>query len=516
MCVILGIAVAGKSLRENDQRAVSDPNYGLVYTVGEAYTSSRDDHTGPMMHLWASRRNAELDLMRPALADETLPVEERPIISLEQYARGVDPKRFKRWNVIVIIVESLRTDQLVVCGGKRIVMPHVEALAREGVVFPNNYTQASHSNYADLCPLSSHYPLRSPRTHVYPKNPTYPRVLIYDVLKHLGYRTAVISSQNENWGGMVNYLRTSGLDYFVDATTFKGPTYVPRGDYGFARFVTGEKRSGKIDDRFTVGEMIRWIDEKPDQPFFIYTNLQNSHVPFETPADFPRPFGRDDLPFNIGFNNFPRDKRDEVMNQYADSLAYMDSRLAKLFAHIKKLGLWDRTVIVVTGDTGQAFYEHGFAGHANLLLNEVMKVPLVIRAPGMTGKVDDRLAEHVDVPPSVFSLLGLPPHPSFQGTNLFTASPKKNRSVYLVAQCPLSHQAAIVRGGYKLIYDIREKRHILFDLNVDPGEFKGKRGLQSELAKALAVRLDTWRKIQLDYYADRSRQQKYYPPILKD
>ena len=102
--------------------------------------------------------------------------------------------------MIVILVESLRIDQLLITGGAREVMPNLEKLSLRGRVFSNNYTQASHSNYADLCPLTSHYPLRGRSHHLYPKNASYPRLLIYDVLKSLGYDTAIFSSQNENWG----------------------------------------------------------------------------------------------------------------------------------------------------------------------------------------------------------------------------------------------------------------------------------------------------------------------------
>ncbi len=101
-------------------------------------------------------------------------------------------------------------------------MPTIDALARESRVFTNAYIQASHSNYADLVPLSSQYPLRSPQMYEYPPNPTYPRVLIYDVLKALGYKTAIFSSQNERWGGMINFHRQSSLDRFFDAETFTG------------------------------------------------------------------------------------------------------------------------------------------------------------------------------------------------------------------------------------------------------------------------------------------------------
>ena len=71
-------------------------------------------------------------------------------------------------------------------------------------------------------------------------------------------------------------------------------------------------RSGKVDDRYTIAEAMRWADETDSQPFFMYVNLQNSHVPYETPADFPRRFGPAELPFAIRFNHFPPDQAEVV------------------------------------------------------------------------------------------------------------------------------------------------------------------------------------------------------------
>ena len=126
-------------------------------------------------------------------------------------------------------------------GGTRDVMPAVDALARESRVFTNAYIQASHSNYAGLVPLSSQYPLRSPQMYRYPPDPTYPRVLIYDVLKALGYKTAIFSSQNERWGGMINFHRQSSLDRFFHAGHSPGTTYA-RGATPVRRVGQGNKR----------------------------------------------------------------------------------------------------------------------------------------------------------------------------------------------------------------------------------------------------------------------------------
>jgi arylsulfatase A-like enzyme len=482
------------------------------------YAVMRDDRAGPVAHALAdlNRRPSE-DVPAVAAVDGDRVIR-RPIISMEQYVAGIPPGALKRRNVVMIQIESLRSDQLRAYGGTRDVMPAVDALARESRVFTNAYIQASHSNYQDLVPLSSHYPLRSPGMYEYPPNPTYPRVLIYDVLKALDYKTAIFSSQNERWGGMLNYHRPESLDRFFHAETFTGETSAPWGDLGFAEWVRETKSAGSVDDRYTVDEAIKWMATLSGQPFFVHMNLQSSHVPYVIPDDFPHRFSPKKLDFAIMWGKFPIEKIDIVKGRYADSLFYEDTQLARLFEYLKSNGLWENTVIVVGGDNGEAFYEHGFAAHASSLFNEVMKVPMIIRAPDLEPGVDDRPAMFIDVPPSVFELLGLPSHPSFQGIGLIHSQPDPNRSLYMIVQTPAATQSAIVRSGFKLLFNELDGRYFLYDLVNDPEESPRKNLASSrpDLVDELNRRLRFWRAEQLSYYADVPRHSREYPPVVKD
>jgi arylsulfatase A-like enzyme len=482
-----------------------------------AYAVSRDGQSGPLVHAVADVRRSFRPPEGPAVAsNDTGRVIRRPIISMDEYVARVSQTDFKRRNVVMVQIESLRSDQLRIYGGTRDVMPAVDALARESRVFTNAYIQASHSNYQDLVPLSSHYPLRSTDMYEYPPNPTYPRVLIYDVLKALGYRTAVFSSQNERWGGMLNYHRPENLDRFFHAETFSGPTITQWEDMGFAAWVRETKGAGSVDDQYTMSEAIKWIDSVSSEPFFVHMNLQSSHVPYVVPQDFPRRFSPKEIDFAIMWGKFPIEKTDIVKGRYADSLSYEDTQIARLFEHLKRRGVWDNTIVVIGGDNGEAFYEHGFAAHASSLFNEVVKVPMIIRAPGLAPGLDNRPAMLLDVPPSLFQLLGLPPHPSFQGIGLFDTEPDANRSLYMIVQTPAAFQSAIVRSGFKLLHNELDGRYYLWDQVNDPGERKPVTASRPDLVEDLSARLRFWRSEQLSYYADVPRQRREYPPVVKD
>jgi arylsulfatase A-like enzyme len=219
--------------------------------------------------------------------------------------------------------------------------------------------------------------------------------------------------------------------------------------------------------------------------------------------------------FTIALGDLPPDKVDVVKDIYADSLAYVDAQIGRLLDHLEETGQGERTILVVTADTGQAFYEHGFAGHGRDLYDEIMHVPLILRAPGLRPGADDRLAQHVDVPPTVFGLLGIPPYPGFQGRDLLAAGDEP-RSAYLLCQSPLAEQYGIVREGWKLIHDLRKRRLILYDLESDPEEKRDRSAVHPEVVEDLRGRLHAWVRHQLDYYDDEGRQSGEFPPVLED
>ena len=511
-------AIIGSIGDSHDTRAVFTPGEELLgspKTIAQQYREARAYRTGPFARAMSDIGGLFADDTSQLRPSPNIPIINRPIIPMVQYVAGVDRARVKHWNVIVIVVESLRDNVLRAYGGTREVMPTCDALAAEGRVFLNAYAQATHSNYASPCPLSSQYPLRADHAYVYPPDPTYPRVMIYDVLKALGYRVGIFSSSNENWGGAINYIRTPSVDKLVYAETWKGPTYVASQDSGFARWVANTRHAGSIDDRYTVAEAMKWMDEE-NKPFFVYLNFQNSHFPYTVPDDFPRAFSPKNPGFMMAFNNYPKDKAAAVRDRYDDSLRYVDAQIGKLVDHLKSHGLWDNTVLVLTGDHGQAFFEHGFAAHANMLFDELIRVPLVIHAPALEHAVDPYPAQHIDVPPSIEHLLGLPIHPAHQGLDLFAANRPEQHSIYMVVQSPLAEQFGIVRDGYELMYDKRLDAYSLYDLVHDPTQQRDLLAVEQDHARRLIERLDTWRAVQLEYYRNTLHQKAWYPPVLAD
>ncbi len=511
LIILLSIVLYRPLISKADNRRIQDMETGIYFAYSNLVNHARKYKTGPFGRIAFDLFDKLNKNKYSGKLKAGYKVRNNPYIPLKSYV-AANPVE-KKWNVLIILIESLRPDVLKAFGSNKSIMPALDEFVSKSAVYSNMYTQSSHSDYADMCPLSSHYPLRSIEHHYYPENPTYPRVMIYDILKLNGYRTAVISSQNEHWGNMYNYLRTGNIDHFYHSDNAAGYES-NRSDGVFHDWSKKFSMSGKIDDSKTVGEAIRWI-KNSEKPFFIYMNLQNSHFPYRVPPDYPKKFKPFEIGFPFAFGRFPKEKKYIVKNRYWNSLNYMDSKLKILFDYLKKNGKLENTVIAITGDTGQAFYEHGFAAHAGPLYNEVMKVPFILYTPGGKYTVSDKLAQHIDISPTILGIMGMKKHSSFQGVDL-NSEKISSRPVFMVVQTMVTKQIGIVMNNWKLIKDLNMDISYLYNLEKDPLEKNDLHWKQPEKTRLLEERLDLWYRTQIEYYGDPKRHQFTYPPVIEE
>jgi arylsulfatase A-like enzyme len=374
-----------------------------------------------------------------------------PLIAVEQSVEGtlteeqLGPRRSDRHlverasgsgarrSLIAIAVEALRHDVIGLRHQGREIMPHVNRLAGGGVHFTNAYSQSTHSDYADPCIVSSLYPLRTRGHHYYSRSDPWPKVLIYDVLKQHGYATAIISSQNEGWGRMDQFLASPHLDLFFDSRDYDGETFVCDRDPGFARFVKGARVAGKLDDRITIQKVIGWIGEQQaaDVPFFVSVNLQTSHFPYEIPGGRTGPFQPATMDFPASFVSYPRDKVPVVRNAYYNALHYIDQQIGRLVSFLDEAGLRDETLLVIAGDNGEAFYENGHPTHAGPPYEPAIRVGLLMHCPAVLDPATETyLVQLIDVAPDGSGFAGTSRRtPAFrESTSWLPTGPPTNRT----------------------------------------------------------------------------------------
>jgi arylsulfatase A-like enzyme len=424
-----------------------------------------------------------------------------------------------RPSVIVVAVESLRHDVIYQTHQGREILPHINRLASGGLQLSRAYAESTHSDYADVCLVSSLYPLRTRQHHYYEPSDPWPVTRIYDLLEPLGYATAIISSQNEAWGGMDHFLASDRLDLFYHPETSRAPTWISSMDRGFSiEVASGGLVAGKFADAHTTDRAIEWIEQqvRAGQPFFLSMNFQSSHFPYLMPEDVPRPFAPYDLSRDISFVDYPKQQVEVVRNAYYNAIHECDRQIGRLVAALKSLNQLDNTILVVTGENGEAFHECNHVTHASDPVEPVIHVACVMYAPRyLSARVEEYPFEHVDLAPTVLGLIGLPRHPNFQGIDILAADrpPIEDRLTFCHVLSSLAEADSIMQAGrWKLTIDQRSGQATLHDVVDDPWQERDLLATQPQLAGRLQQLLQQWRQQQLAYYHFPLYYLNYFPP----
>ena len=167
-----------------------------------------------------------------------------------------------------------------------------------------------------------------------------------------------------------------------------------------------------------------------------------------------------------------------VVDLYDGEILWTDHQIGLLFDHLKKLGIWDDSLLVVMADHGEEFQEHRSLGHTRTLYEEVLRVPLIIKPPGGRPRgwrpvVTERV-RNIDVASTLLHLAGLEIPATFEGESLagLMEKPGRDRPVFARTLQYGRGKIALIESQYKLIQTFAPRRELyeLYDLGADPAE----------------------------------------------
>ncbi|WP_033073195.1 sulfatase-like hydrolase/transferase [Sphingopyxis sp. MWB1] len=264
-------------------------------------------------------------------------------------------------HLVVIVMESTRADLLTKRVNGKAVAPNVAALARAGSAFPYAYSHVGFTT-ASLKSLFS--------------GALDPRVgdgSLFSDLKANGYRIGVFSGQPESFGDISAVVgMQKAADVYVDAETLEHER----------AFSFAAKGSLLVDERKILREFEKRMGDAAQwkKPHFVYFNFQSAHFPYH----------HRDVPDLLGVKPLPRGQikaanARRVQDTYWNAVAYADAQVGAVIARLKALGVWDDTVLMVTGDHGEALFENGFLGHGHVIEPTQTHIPFVINVPGLAS-----------------------------------------------------------------------------------------------------------------------------------
>ncbi|MBX3183408.1 MAG: sulfatase [Polyangiaceae bacterium] len=360
-------------------------------------------------------------------------------------------------NVLLLTVDSLRAD-MPWAGYERDIAPNLTALTKEAVVYDDYRSVTSYTAQSVTCMLSGKLASTLYRDGWFFTGYRESNDFIQESMQKQGIRTMGVQAH-------MYFGRGKGIDQGFDVWELvPGITFDAQTD----NHVTSEKSTKKIIEALSNPENTKG-------QWFLWSHYMDPHDQYIKHKESP------------DFGNSNRDR-------YDSEVWYTDYWLGELFKWGKTQPWWDNTAIIVTADHGEAFGEHKMWKHAFEVWDVLLKVPLIIKAPGAEPRRISERRNHLDIAPTIVDLMGVPPLEGFMGQSLvpevYGAEPSK-RETLLFELAEDSHnppRRAIINGDYKLIVYGPGWKYMLFNLKEDPGETK-------DLAKVETEKLDEMKQL---------------------
>lgn len=348
-------------------------------------------------------------------------------------------------NVLVYVVDCLRSDRVGAYGNKRGITPSIDRLAAQGHVFERAFACAGWTKPSVGCLFTGvdapRHGARSVASALDPQRPT-----LASLLGAAGYDTAAFVANPVLDGKAFGYSR--GFDRYVElASEWHGKA---------VNNVEGDAAA-------ITAAVIPWIDAHRSRPFFLYLHSLDLHYPYRARAPH-------EALVRAGSQGLARDS-----DLYDSEIAANDVEIGKLLDALAERGLDRSTHVLLTADHGEEFGEHDTARHGHSLYEQILQIPMILRtASGGTASRISADVSNVDIVPTILELAGVGAPRDLTGVSLkglVEKRPMPPRTLFH-EQIPANEIIYAARAGrYKRIRELLPKRReMLFDLVADPGE----------------------------------------------
>jgi arylsulfatase A-like enzyme len=353
-----------------------------------------------------------------------------------------------RPNVLMIVMDNVRACSMSLYGHTRPTTPRLEELAQTGVRYDSARSTAPWTLPSHASMLTGQWPHRLSVDWDSGLDETHPTLA--EFLGEQGYATAGFVGNtyycNARYGldrGFARYedfLENEIVSLFeIVRSSSLGKGVLTLLGYSM-RFAPGDVGSRKT--AATINQKaLDWLSQRPaDRPFFLFLNYYDAHSPFIPPAEATQRFGLCALPRDEQIEILKRAhqlelsaappsdaERDGLQQQaikvrkdgYESSIAYLDEQLGRLFQELRKQGLLENTLVIVTSDHGEHFEERGFSGHGVSLYRREIHVPLLIFPPAVhVQRVVSQPVSLCELPATIVEIVGLAAQSPFPGQSL--------------------------------------------------------------------------------------------------
>jgi choline-sulfatase len=359
-------------------------------------------------------------------------------------------------NVILVSVDCLRND-MPWNGYPRDIAPHLSALEKRSVSYDHAYAISSFTAKSVGPLLASNYPSAMTRDGVFFTRYFNDNVMFPVVLEKAG--VATLSAHTHMYLAKGRGFDRGFTDYrIVDGISF---------DYNKDPYITSQKLTP-----LAISMLTQWA---PKAPFFAWFHYMDPHDVYLPHKEFPS-FGK------------------KARDLYDGEVRFTDEWIGKLLDFVEESPWGKNTVVIFTGDHGEAFGEHGMYRHAHELWEELVHVPLFFLVPGVAARHVAVARGAVDLGPTILDFLRVDRPKELRGESLVPEIVEGKDGPPRPVVCDLTEDTynerrrAVIDDGRKIISFGKDVRYEIYDLKNDPGEKNNLLKKDPDLAKAMIAR----------------------------
>ncbi len=363
-------------------------------------------------------------------------------------------------NIILITIDTVRSDHLSCYGYHRNTSPNIDRFAEDAMLFENCFSHGPDTRISCASLLSGFLPHEtkiSQTGRLLPEINTLPKRL-----SSLGYKTAAVVSNyvlRKKWGwadGFMIYDETMNERELI-------------------------RKWPERTAQYTTDAAVKILNQLSNDPFFLWVHYQDPHGPYTPPESFIKLFkdpqkkprnirvnksltGRGGIP---SYQKLP-DTADyyDYIARYDAEIRYADDQFKRLLDALRQLNLYDNALIIFSSDHGEGMGEHDYYfAHGENLYNSLIHVPLIVKHGSELIGIKNNFVQHLDIVPTALDFAGINYDAPFRGRDLCKNHETRNEIFARVRNI-----FSIIHNGFKLIYTHRNRKYELYNINTDKTE----------------------------------------------
>jgi len=409
--------------------------------------------------------------------------------SIEDYAKTNKNKP----NIILITIDTLRADSLSCYGNNLIKTSNIDSLAVDGILFEKAISQSPWTTPSVASILTGLYP----STHkageiiwngsekrwgrIIPSIPTMAKILSEN-----GYLTSAIVTnlwldKKFGFADGFTYFENLDLEPNTEARTLSLFCFKFYKERKYSSFYTPAN--------IVTNKANRFLENHGKNQIFLWIHYIDPHDSYSPPEKYKKNLNyqgkllNEDLKNSIdrikaGALNLNLEDKNYLKLLYNAEIKFVDDEIGKLIQKLKDLDILDSSIIILTSDHGEEFWEHGFVQHGHTLFNELLHVPLIFNfneKSGLNKKIIKEQVRLIDIFPTILDILKInykgPAHgdnlmPLILGTNCY------DRALISEYMHYYEEKKALIDNSYKYIYFTESQKRELYNLQNDSAELK--------------------------------------------